>query len=377
MKKIISILLAMIMLLSFVSVTAFAKTTVNSELQSNTDPIETEFVNLYVDNAYIPYSYERIYDKVNENGDIEWSLISASSSGPLPAMYYAVFDDMVSLRGRCVPFKNRYAIFDWPKWEFIDICDLYSFDVYEGLREQLYKQDFLYPIGDADLDRKLTVLDATMIQKVVAKLCSFGSGDDLTSRLVIKGELSYISDINRDGSRNILDATAIQKKLAGLDEEPKINEELVLVTYEEPLYGAPYPEKPDGCVELDYEMKRNAQSYGYSASHLGIYEERFFAVIKSKEQYKYVFDRFTDYGFDDKFYEKYWVVASVVRANNELESYIIDDISILDDTLYVQVSLYKSISDRPVNPAMPPFISLVAVEKEKLANVTNIVRVER
>ena len=175
-----------------------------------------DFVDKYVENDYISYTYDEIYKKINEKSELEWVLVCASIGGPNPAMYYAVFDDMVSLRGECQPFANNYAVYDVSKFEFIDICDLESLDDYEGLREQIYEQDFLYPIGDADFDKELTILDATYIQMVAAQLCSFHAEDDLTERLVIKGELSYVSDMNRDGKRDVLDATAIQLKLAGL-----------------------------------------------------------------------------------------------------------------------------------------------------------------
>ena len=59
--------------------------------------------------------------------------------------------------------------------------------------------------GDANLDGRVDIDDATAIQKYLAKLVTFGSG-----------QLSA-ADVNCDGTVNILDATAIQRIVAGLE----------------------------------------------------------------------------------------------------------------------------------------------------------------
>lgn len=64
-------------------------------------------------------------------------------------------------------------------------------------------------IGDADGDSKLTVKDATFIQKYLA-----GFKNELNK--MTAGENYRVSDINCDQTLNIKDVTDIQKKLAGL-----------------------------------------------------------------------------------------------------------------------------------------------------------------
>ncbi len=76
-------------------------------------------------------------------------------------------------------------------------------------------------VGDMDKDRKLTVKDATHIQKCLAGLEVFDK-DDYVERydLVYSDKENvplYVSDFNRDGVRNVRDATAIQKSIAGLE----------------------------------------------------------------------------------------------------------------------------------------------------------------
>ena len=61
-----------------------------------------------------------------------------------------------------------------------------------------------YAVGDANVDGKLNVRDATLIQKDLAKV----------SELSVLGQ--QVSDVNGDGKVTIKDATAVQKQIAGL-----------------------------------------------------------------------------------------------------------------------------------------------------------------
>lgn len=74
-------------------------------------------------------------------------------------------------------------------------------------------------IGDMDNDRKITVKDATYIQKCLAELEEFSVHDkiygfDYSTETNVP---LYVSDFNRDKKRDIKDATSIQKHLAGLE----------------------------------------------------------------------------------------------------------------------------------------------------------------
>ena len=66
-------------------------------------------------------------------------------------------------------------------------------------------------IGDADKDGKITVRDATYIQKVIAMVA------DLNPEPYYGHLNDLIRDFNRDNKVNVQDATAIQKFLAGLE----------------------------------------------------------------------------------------------------------------------------------------------------------------
>ncbi len=161
-------------------------------------------------------SYQEVYYHYNNNGDFDWALVEASYYGPQTSLYYAVFGDKVSLRGQCYPFDICYGVYDAKLRKFFDVCDVYDSGEYADLREKIDSFSFLLPIGDYDMDKKLTILDATGIQKKLAGLTYYNE-DDLGDYISLRGELKYVSDIDRDGERTVMDATAIQYKLAGLE----------------------------------------------------------------------------------------------------------------------------------------------------------------
>ncbi len=67
-----------------------------------------------------------------------------------------------------------------------------------------YNYDFLYDIGDVNLDNTINVKDATAIQKHLASIITLGAQN-----------LS-VEDFNADNTVNVKDATAIQKFLVGI-----------------------------------------------------------------------------------------------------------------------------------------------------------------
>ena len=95
-----------------------------------------------------------------------------------------------------------------------------SLDDYPGLAEALDELEIGRPVGDADGDNKLTILDATQIQRVKvgleeadeeADLYETGIGD--TSGTTLSTWKSW-SDADSDGKVTVLDATRIQRTIA-------------------------------------------------------------------------------------------------------------------------------------------------------------------
>ena len=209
---------------------------------------------------------------------------------------------------------------------------------------------------------------------VAAKLTNYSEYDNIDGYYDYGGGLKYISDMNRDGKRDILDATAIQLKIAGLDgADDKINTDLVYVEYDEVYAPMEYPSRPYEAVSLDFETEAGNSFYNYSTYHLG-HPARFLTIVKTKEQYDHVFPGIR-VEFDEEFFETHWLVASVIYTSCDDEIALINSVSVLGDTLYVHVNQYIAGTGEIVSPSQPPFVSIVSVEKDKLNDVTNIVRV--
>ncbi|MBQ9742550.1 MAG: dockerin type I repeat-containing protein [Ruminococcus sp.] len=70
-------------------------------------------------------------------------------------------------------------------------------------------------IGDVNYDDVLNIKDATLIQKALSDIDTI-KDDGIPYVTYKEGDPRCISDFNRDGERNIKDATAIQKHIVGL-----------------------------------------------------------------------------------------------------------------------------------------------------------------
>ena len=71
---------------------------------------------------------------------------------------------------------------------------------------------FVVLMGDSDCSGNINVKDATLMQKVIAKIHS------------MDGVLTFASDVTADGNLNIRDATAIQKYCAHIEVQAQIGE---------------------------------------------------------------------------------------------------------------------------------------------------------
>lgn len=236
MKKILCILMIVAMLMSVCLITASAEaTTENSNKAINTPATSTGdevdnwlFFQKFSDRyAYPQYDdpvifYEEVYYHYNTDGEIEWVLIRGYTRfNPPWVLYpYGVFGDRV-LRMTEVPnhFCLDYCIYSVIEDDFYDISEKRNADKFP-LNTVFNELNIGELIGDMDKDNKLTVKDATYIQKCLAEIIDFPENDqvDGVHEKVNKSfeYLAYISDFNRDGVRNVRDATAIQKHIAGI-----------------------------------------------------------------------------------------------------------------------------------------------------------------
>ena len=82
--------------------------------------------------------------------------------------------------GGYTPFSFRYGIYDVKEDKFYDILrEDFDFSKYDELEETFDSFEPGYPIGDADFDKELSILDATFIQFALAQLSDFHSDDEI------------------------------------------------------------------------------------------------------------------------------------------------------------------------------------------------------
>lgn len=169
--------------------------------------------------SYTELFYHKKYEKFSTD-NIDWVLVRAYSykdDFTNHLKYGAVIGDRVLIKsGYTAPFPMEYAIYDVNSNIFYDISEI-DLKYYNGLEDCLDSLGVGLAIGDTDFDGKLTVLDSTEIQLVIAGLSEFEDFDVIKAEFLSEEKLVYISDIDRDGYRSVMDATAIQLKLAKLD----------------------------------------------------------------------------------------------------------------------------------------------------------------
>lgn len=131
-------------------------------------------------------------------------------------MTYGVFGDYIVGGGGCYePYCLAYHIYIPSTGEILTLREAWNSEL-EGIEEAVSVIGYL--IGDADGDGKLTVKDATHIQKVKAGLLRdrfemfFLMREDGT-----EPDACHVFDFNRDRKVDVKDATAVQKCIAGIE----------------------------------------------------------------------------------------------------------------------------------------------------------------
>ncbi len=225
MKRFVSLLFAVMLMLS-ASIMCRAETG-TTPTQSQIQEKFTQWANTtYYGGELSPDDYagymdiKDIYPHTAEDKSVDWVLLHVKS-WPSPAFTYSmrIGDRIISGEGRV--FKTGYGIFDVEQDSFFDLYELTEkADNYPGLLTLLDQLKIGRPIGDADNDQTLTVLDATKIQRLLADLepsWLYNESYILTAEFSLDNPPRYLYlDRDGDGAVNILDATAIQRHLADL-----------------------------------------------------------------------------------------------------------------------------------------------------------------
>ena len=157
--------------------------------------------------------YHHYADETDPDSEIDWVLVYGGNMSYTDGKIKQAVGRRILLENEAsTPFAFRYAVYDVAKDEYYPI-DEALFDKYEGLEQAFYQEDVGpsgMKLGDADRDKKLTVLDATIMQRVAAQLQEFDKEDDISDYKDMGGNIDYISDFDRDGTRSVMDATGLQ-----------------------------------------------------------------------------------------------------------------------------------------------------------------------
>ena len=215
MKKLISILLILIMIVTLVTVSNLSIRAVEKEYQ-----YESSFDVYAKEHGYKNYTYEEI------GGSDHWTLVFATCEGnACDKLIKGTFGDRTVINyddGQ--PFTFGYGVY-WKRVGFVPLTEVWNNPDFDGIQDMFrdYTDSVMtsdgstvWLLGDTDRDGLLTILDVTHIQKQLAELEAEPSYDSLPQVAGVKfgADIKLLSDIDRDGMKTILDATWIQKRLA-------------------------------------------------------------------------------------------------------------------------------------------------------------------
>ena len=372
MKKLSSFVLVLILIMGITIIPALAQNVYDGEYL-----FENQFVDEYVYGESHEYVYRELYvhrvDEKDAKSDADWVLVEATTQEPMPIVLMGIQNDRyMHTGGEFYPFAFGYAVYDVQADEFISIQNV-DFEEYDGLVDALDENKIGVPMGDADGDYRLTILDATFIQRALAKLCEFSYRDEIY--VPLDGVLiKHITDFNKDGYRNILDATTIQLKLAQVDEEP-VDEikDLIYVDYGHQHHFYTMPKE---VQQLEYESVLKAgihtpSGYGYGPRNSSC---NFVALISSKAQYDEVFNVDNPY-YDDEFFKTKSLVVAMAQGIDYYSYCEITSVAVKDNKMYISVVEGIDSPDPEIGlPVAPPVRSYVAVDKELVKDVETIER---
>ena len=159
-----------------------------------------EYVSL--DSGYV---YDEMYYHFDAQGELDWAIIYALVDLVPSGRIQTVSGRVISVNNIGYPYPLHLALYDVRNNEFISIEDVDA-TKYEGVEHALAIAQIGDLLGDTDLDNELSILDATEIQRVLAKIIKWSDS-----------KLEFVADFDQDGDVSIMDATAIQRRLAKLD----------------------------------------------------------------------------------------------------------------------------------------------------------------
>ncbi|MBE6737726.1 MAG: hypothetical protein E7566_03605 [Ruminococcaceae bacterium] len=172
---------------------------------------------------YFSFSYQEMYEYYSggnaslDEATPDYVLIYLCDNIVMPMLTCDVFGDYIlQASSMYSPFTYRYGIYIPETGEVFSLEKAYEKGI-EGIDKVFTEFGIGRLLGDMDNDGKLTVKDATYIQKALAGFDGFA--DTSIYGWQYKDDMPCsMADVNRDRTANTKDATAIQKYIAGITE---------------------------------------------------------------------------------------------------------------------------------------------------------------
>ena len=155
------------------------------------------------------------YSGENKTSTPDYVLIEVSNGYYSDSFTFTLFGNYyISEHHGDYPFLHGYGIFIPKTQEVYDLKTAYDMGI-EGIENVFTEAKVGTRLGDVDKDKRITIKDATNIQKLLVGLYDYQFQDDE----LFWGEDAPLTvfDFNYDRDINIKDATDIQKYLVGLE----------------------------------------------------------------------------------------------------------------------------------------------------------------
>lgn len=169
------------------------------------------------------YYYEELYYYDTDTGGTteipeatpDYVLVDATAYHCPPANVTEVIGDYVVYTGWGIPNDLSYYVYTPKDDKIFTLREAYDAQL-QGIMNVFTDYGTGFLLGDTDRDKKLTIKDATYIQKALAKIEEYPlyiADEHIPDWVTVD-----VADFDLNAKINIKDATAIQKKLANIEE---------------------------------------------------------------------------------------------------------------------------------------------------------------
>lgn len=162
--------------------------------------------------------YEELYYH-ERNGATDWALVHGKGSWNVCWCVYSVLGDRILTSGEGdLPFTFDYGVYDVQQEQFIPIEEAYASGHYPDLPAVMEALRIGRLRGDMDADGKLTIKDATELQRCLAELRDYPADNTFSGMQLSAPGQPYstviFSDTDGNGATEIGDVTELQRILA-------------------------------------------------------------------------------------------------------------------------------------------------------------------